>query len=344
MICQRRIILFLLMGLTAVISAGCNQPRTVSEYATKKGLLFGVAVQAGDISNPVDAALIKQNFNLIVPENTMKWSLLRPNKTFWNWSDMDALVAFAQKNKMKIKGHTFLWHQQNPGYVNNLKTREEAIALMSDQITTVMTRYKGKIFEYDIANETLNDDGTMRDSIWYTTIGPDYLDIAFRTARKADPGAKLILNDYNTENIGSAKSDAFYELVKGMVDRKVPIDGVGIQMHLMAEPPVNEQSVRDNIKRLNQLGLAVSFTEVDVRAVLPVTPGREQEQINVFTKLMEIALSEENAKTYIVWGYTDKRSWVPAFFPGYGNANLFDKDLKPKKAFYSLAKMIKEKK
>ena len=203
-----------------------------------------------------------------------------------------------------------------------------------------MTRYKGKIYEYDVCNEPMNEDGTMRESLWFTVIGPDYLDIAFRAARAADPSARLILNDYSNENKGNAKADGFYELVKGMKDRGIPIDGVGFQMHLIAQYPVQEENVRANIRRFTAMGLFVSFTEIDVRVALPVNAEKEAEQTAAYIQLMEIARTEKNTGSYIVWGYTDKKSWIPGEFPGFGSAHLFDKGNKPKPAFDAVQAML----
>jgi endo-1,4-beta-xylanase len=333
------VIRFSALTIAVLAITGCGQ-KTLRDYADKKGLTYGVSVQAGDVLNPKYVALIKENFNLIVPENTMKWKNIRPTKTFWNWSDMDALVAFAEKNHIRMKGHTFAWHQQNAPYVDSLATREEAIAMLTDQITTIMTRYKGRIAEYDVCNEVLNEDGTMRDTVWMRTIGPDYLKIAFRTAREADPKARLLLNDYNNEYMGTAKGDAFYGLVKELKESGVPIDGVGFQLHVMASNPIDEAALRGNIKRFRELGLSVSFTEVDVRVAVPLTPEKEAEQTASYAKLLEIALDEPNAGSFIMWGYSDKRSWIPGAFPGYGFAHLYDREDKPKPVYGKLKELI----
>lgn len=332
----------ILLVLTILCVAACSGQKTMRNLADKKNLTFGVAIQAGDIYDPATIALYTDNFNLFVPENTFKWKNIRPTLKFWNWSDMDKMVDFAEQNKIKMKGHTFVWHQQNPPYLDSLKTRDDAIAMLNEHITTIMTRYKGRIYEYDVANEVLNEDGTMRDTIWLRIIGPDYLDIAFKTAREADPKARLILNDYNNEYAGTAKGDGFYTLVKDLKERNIPIDGVGLQLHMIAKDPIKEAALRKNIQRFNDLGLFVSFTEIDVRVAVPLTPEKEKEQTAAYKKLMEIALTEPNAGSFIVWGYTDKKSWIPATFPGYGDAHLFDREVNPKPVWAELKTMLAE--
>ncbi len=335
---KRSIALTLGIALVAVALAGCGA--TPRKVADKKGLTLGVAIQAGDIYSPEAVAFIKKHFNAFVPGDSMKGANIRPKKDFWNWSDMDAMVAFAEKNNMRMKGHCFLWHDQNGPYVHSLKTRDEAIAYMTDHITTIMTRYKGRIFEYDVANEVFLEDGTLRDTLWYRLMGDDFLDIVFRAARAADPNARLILCDYNTEYAGTAKGDAMYEMVKGMKERGVPIDGVAHQLHCMAELPINEEALRENIRRFEALGVSTSFSEVDVRVKMPVDDEKEAEQVAVYSKLLEVAMTEPACKSFIVWGYTDKMSWIPRAFPGYGSATILDKDMKPKKAYHALIKTL----
>lgn len=336
----RRISAAILLLLTVMSAAACKKDRTMKGLADKRKLVFGVSVKAGDVLNPEVVKLIDENFNLIVPEDTMKWMNIRPKKTFWNWGDMDNMVKFAEEHKIRMKGHTFLWHQQNPPYVSSLKTKEEAVTLMTEQISTIMDRYRGRIQEYDVCNEPMNEDGTMRDTVWYRTIGPDYLDLAFRTARDADPKAVLVLNDFNNETKGNPKADGFYNLVKGMVDRGVPIDGVGFQMHLAADLPFNEKAIRENIKRFNDLGLSVSFTEIDVRVPVPADAKTEAEQTRIYKALMDMALTEKKAGSFVMWGYTDKLSWIPRNFPGYGAAHLFDDQVRPKAVYYELKDML----
>jgi endo-1,4-beta-xylanase len=326
--------------LAACVLTGCdlNSPRRIAD---SKGLIFGVAVQTGEILTPDTAKFLTRNFNTIVPGDTAKWVNIHPKKDFWNFSDTDLMVNFAQKNGMKMKFHTFVWKDQNAPYIYDAKTRDEAIAILTEHITTIMQRYKGKLLEYDIANEVFNEDGTMRDIFWYKTIGPDYVDVAFKIARNADPDAKLLLVDYNTEYAGTAKGDAMYAMVKSMKDRGIPIDGVAHQLHCIAEVPFNENALRENIRRFRELGLSTSFSEVDVRIKMPVTAQNEAQQCDVYSRLMNIALTEPGAGSMILWGFTDKTSWIPRTFPGYGSATILDLKMKPKPAYDALMTTLK---
>ncbi|WP_407400643.1 endo-1,4-beta-xylanase [Treponema sp.] len=325
--------------VSAFVFSACKE--SPAKTATKANMYFGVAIQPGDILDESKAKLIADNFNAIVPENTMKMVNIRPTKTLWNFSDMDKMVDFAQKNKMMVRGHTFIWHQQNSTIVNQIKSREDAFALINENINQIMTRYKGKIACYDVANEIFNEDGTFRKSLWYRWCGTDLYEEAFRIARAADPDAKLFLNDYSHEEAGTPKAEAFYEFVKSMVEKGVPIDGVGFQLHLCTDYGLKEDALRENIRRFAALGLEVQFTEIDVRMKMPASEADVAKQKGMYETLMRVLKDEPNVSTYMTWGYTDANSWVPATFHGYGDAHLFDKNLKAKSVFDSLVEMMR---
>lgn len=328
----------------SLLSAGCSKKAPILKAADKHGLIFGTAIKAGDILDPEMSEFIASHFNLIVPEDTMKWRNIRPTKQFWNWVDLDKMVDFAEENDLVMKGHPLIWDEQTPGFVNSVKTKEDALEILVEHITEIMTRYKGRIRIYDVVNEPFEEDGSMLDSFWYRTCGTEYIDVAFRTAREIDPDAELILNEFNNEFAGHPKSDGMYEFVKGMVERGVPIDGIGIQMHIMAESYFNAEALRENIQRYADLGLTVSFTEIDIRIKNPVTEDKETQQVAAYRGLMEAALANENAKHFVVWGFADNRSWVPRAFSGYGSAHLFESDVEPrnpKAAFNEIEAVLK---
>ena len=198
---------------------------------------------------------------------------------------------------------------------------------------TVVGRYRGRILAWDVVNEAVSDNnGQMRtDSFWHQRIGPEYIAMAFQFAREADPNAILYYNDYSAEGSG-AKSDAVFNLVSGLVSQGVPIDGVGWQMHQI-NPFRIQQAHRTNAQRLGSLGLEVSITEMDVRISLPTTAQELSEQALAYRDLVEFCLAQPNVKTLVTWGFTDKYSWIPGFFSGFGDALIFDMNYQPKPAY-----------
>ena len=320
----------------AFFAVGCK--KSVASVAAKKGVEFGFAVSVTDLLDANTQKLIADEAKILVAENCMKSSQLRPNKTFWNWSDPENLVKFAEKNKIVAKWHTLFWHEMNPPFINQMKTKEEAEVLMDEHITTVMQKFKGRIRDYDVVNEMFNEDGSLRDTVWLRTLGPGYLERAIRKAHEVDPDAHLFLNEYNNEAAGHAKADAMYNLVKDFVERGVPIYGVGMQLHLAADLPYKEEAVRKNIRRYAELGIKICFSEVDVRMPLARADIYAQTQIDIWRSLMKLAVEEPNVESFIVWGISDKNSWIPAWKPGYGDALLFDKKFQPKPVYYELLK------
>ncbi len=333
---KKIIVLFMSCGF---LLAGCSSP---GKTASRAGIKFGTAVQPADILDETKREILIENFNTLVPENNMKMVNIRPTKKLWNFSDMDSIVDFAVKNKMNVRGHTFVWHQQNGTYVSSLKTKEEAFALIKENITEIMTRYKGKIYEYDVCNEIFEEDGSFRNSIWYKLCGTELYEFAFKTAREVDPDARLVLNDFNNEAMGNPKADAFYGYVKALVEKGIPVDGVGMQLHLSTEYGMDADAIRKNIERFHALGVEVVFTEIDIRMKMPETEESVSLQKDMYLDLMKLLSESENVGTYMTWGVSDASSWVPRAFPGCGNAHLFDRNLKAKPVLGNLSDMMKK--
>lgn len=326
--------------LMQILLCSCKE-KTVKDASRKAGLDFGFAVSVADMADEAHRAFIADNASIIVAENAMKIANLRPNRKFWNWGDVDQLLNFASENKIDAKFHVLFWHRQNSNFVNNIETREDALELMDEHITKVMEHCKGKIKCYDVVNEMFNENGTRRQNVWQRTIGDDYIEHALQKARKADPETKLYLNDYNNENAGEAKADAMYELAKDFVERGVPLDGVGFQLHLDAKQIYNEDAIRANVRRYGDLGLEVSFSEIDVRIPNKNHENYENKQKEVYLSLLKIALEEPNVKSFIMWGLSDKTSWVSGEFGNYGYALPIDADYNPKPVYNEMAEMIK---
>ncbi len=310
---------------------------SLRSLADARGFHIGAAVAMVPFrADPAYRDVLKREFNMLVAENAFKWSEIHPGRSTYTFDDTDALVAFAEENGMAVRGHTLAWHNQNPGWLTNgAFTRDEAIAILRDHIETVVGRYRGRIAAWDVVNEAMGDDGRLRqDAIWYRLIGPDYIEMAFRFARDADPAAKLYYNDYNAERLND-KANAVYELVKALKQKGVPIDGVGWQMHL-----VNGFSIDDwhekNAARLGDLGLEISITELDVRTALPTNESALQRQGKAYGDVTAFCLAKPNCDTLVMWGFTDAHSWIPGFVRGYGDALPFDARLQPKPAYWAI--------
>lgn len=338
---MRKNILILGVLLAVFMCSSCAE-KSFRELAEKKDLETGMAVAIGDLFVEEHINILKENCSVLVAENCMKWATVRPTKKLWNWSDVDNLVKFAQENGMDVKWHTLFWHNQNSPVVASIKTKEDALALMDEYIETVMTRYKGKIKEYDVVNEMFNEDGSFRDTPWYRAIGKEYIEHALIKAREADADALLFLNEFNNEEAGHPKADAMYNLAKELKEKGVPLDGIGMQLHLDASLYFNPDGIRENVRRYADLGLQVSFSEVDVR--IPTSNPEEWrgKQQEVYETLLRIALEEPNVTSFIMWGFTDKQSWVPSTFPGTGEALPYDAKLNPKPLYEGMKNILKE--
>lgn len=305
--------------------------------AEKCGIYIGAAVERSLLDIPEYAYTLRQEFNMLTTENALKFGPVHPQPDIYYFDDADRIISFAESNGMKVRGHTLVWHQQLPTWITQGRySREEWMNILREHIMTVVGRYKGRVYAWDVVNEAINDDGTLRDTIWLRNIGPEYIELAFRWAHEADPQALLFYNDYGAEGL-NAKSDAIYNLVKSLLEKGVPIHGVGLQMHISLENPPNPQEVAANIKRLNELGLEVHITEMDVRIRTPARWEDLIRQAEIYREILKVCLSAENCKAFVMWGLTDKYSWIPSHFSGYGAALIFDESYKPKPAYYYIA-------
>lgn len=264
----------------------------------------------------------------------MKWETVEPTQGHYDWSGGDAVVAFARAHGMRVRGHNLVWHNQLPGWLTSgTWTPAQLHALLVGHVTTEVRHYRGEIAQWDVVNEPLNEDGTLRPSMWEATLGPSYIADAFRAAHAADPHAKLFINDYNIEGLG-AKSDGMYHLVRSLKAQGVPIDGVGFQAHfVLGQVP---STMKANLRRFAALGLDVAVTELDVRMQLPVTDAKLAQQASDYAAVTDDCLAVRRCLGVTVWGFTDSDSWIPGWFTGYGAATPYDEDFRPKPAYYAI--------
>lgn len=322
----------------SVRSSGLPTP-PVRELAEARRIWFGTATVPDLLRNEADyAAVVGEQFDLVEPENAMKWDAIHPATDRYDFTGGDAIVAFAEAHGQTVRGHTLVWYLQNPAWLTALTpTRAEAIALLRDHISTVVGHYRGRVAEWDVVNEALDDASSgLRATFWRQWIGDDYLDIAFRLAHEADPEARLVYNDYDAAGVG-AKSHRIVALAAALKRRGVPIDGVGLQFHLFGN--VDEVALASVMHEAKAAGLTVSITELDVSIPLPTSPASLQKQADRFGAVVRGCVAAAPTCTTVnLWGFTDRHSWVPGTFPGFGAATPLDEHLMPKPAWSAIRK------
>ena len=339
--------------------------------AFRDRFLIGVAVSNETLDQriPGHLELIRREFNSLTAENAMKWGVIRPDGTNWQWERADRLVDFASRNDMHVLGHTLVWHSQVPRQVfsdasGNSLTRPALLARMEEHIATLVGRYKGRVHTWDVVNEAVDEGNGWRRSPWLNIIGEDFMEQAFRLARRADPAAKLLYNDYNMHN--PQKREFLVKVLRDYLDRGVPIDGVGLQGHLGLDYPDMAEWER-SIAAYEDLGLEVHVTELDVD-VLPNPyqtgaeisnrfeysresdpwpdglPDEVQERLaDRYEEIFRIMLRHPAMKRVTFWGLHDGISWKNGFpIPGRTNYPLlFDRDLQPKPAWHRLMEVAR---
>ncbi len=317
---------------------------TLRSLAKVHGIQIGASVEAEPLKDEVlYAQTLRREFSILTPDYAMQCEEIHPAPNRYNFSGADAIVAFAEANAMQVRGHVLVAYDQPTWLIEteaNL-TRNKLIEILRQHILTVAGRYRGRIAAWDVVNEAVDWDGSYRDSIWLRVIGPDYIELAFRWAHEADPEALLFYNDFDGEGLGQ-KSDAIYNLVQGLQRRGVPIHGVGLQMHIDLKEPPEPEDVTANMNRLAKLGLEVHITEMDVPVELPVTEEKLVAQARIYQDMLGVCLSAQNCKAFVMWGFTDRYSWItdPEYqeelFPGQGAALIFDESYHPKPAYDAL--------
>ncbi|MFF1506155.1 endo-1,4-beta-xylanase [Streptomyces sp. NPDC058326] len=319
-------------ALTATPAAAADTP--LRDLAEARGIYLGTAVTAGKLTGGY-ADVAGAQFGSVTPGNEMKWGSVEPTRGAYDWAGADRVVAFAEAHGQQVRGHTLVWHSQLPSWVSDgTWTADQLRTVMTDHIAAEAGRYKGRVDHWDVVNEPLNEDGTLRQSVFGATLGESYIADAFRAARAADPAAKLYLNDYSTDAIG-AKSDGMYNLVKRLLAQGVPVDGVGFQAHLiLGQVPA---SLEANLRRFADLGVDVAITELDIRMPLPATAEKLDRQKADYAAVLRACLAVTRCAGVTVWGFTDSDSWIPDFFPGEGAATPYDENLNPKPAHAGIA-------
>jgi len=335
-------------------SAGANHPdpnsaqnidQPLRALTGKHDLRVGTAVNMDAMA--ADAtynARVGTEFNTVTPENVMKWGEVEKVQGAPDYSQGDALVSFARAHGQLVRGHTLVWHNQLPtwltdGVTAGTITDAQLRTILRDHIFSEAGHFRGKIWQWDVFNEVLDNNGVPND-FWTQHLGVGIIADAFRWAHLADPHALLFYNDFNIEFTGP-KHDGAVALVKSLKQQHVPINGVGIQGHLGIQfglPDVPGLST--NVHHFSDLNLAVAFTELDVRMVLPNDNIKTQAQAQGYNLYFQVCLLNPRCLSITVWGFTDKYSWIPGVFTGQGAANLLDENFNGKPAYQAVRTVL----
>jgi endo-1,4-beta-xylanase len=363
---------------TAVFCLGFGdgvREQSLREAAQASGMLIGTAVRPARLSEGAYASTLAREFNMLEPEDVLKWEVVHPEQQSFDFSQADQIVDFATRHGMKVRGHTLVWHQQNPKWLTEGKYSSGELAqILEKHIKTVVGHYRGKIFAWDVVNEAFDElqPGRLRSTIWrdqpgiglagneaassreprassaparseLEARGPkqsySYIEHCFRWAHEADPQALLFYNEAGAEVV-NPKSDAIYAMVRDFRRRGVPIDGVGLQMHI-ENLRADAASISANIRRFTALGVQVQITEMDV--ALPVDPHGNprpedlQRQADIYREVATACLSHPGCRAIQTWGFTDKYSWIGSHSKQtHGAALPFDRDYVAKPAYEAL--------
>ena len=357
-------ILFFLIGCSYQLSeknstTGLQTTSLADDF--EDHFMIGTAISTKQIEekNQITLRIVKNEFNAITPENVMKWELIHPEPEVFIYEPADKLVSFAEENNIFLVGHTLVWHHMTPDWIfkddeGDLVSREVLLSRLENHINKVAGRYKGRVDAWDVVNEALNDDGSLRKSNWLKIIGEDYIEIAFKMAEKAAPNAKLYYNDYSL--FEPEKRKGAVKLIKDLQSKGVKIDGIGFQGHYgLTWPSISE--LEKSIKAFSELGIDVFFSELDI-SVLPRENGENQgadisiniqieDKLNPYPKELPPFMKEKLAKRYYqifavfnkykddinrvsLWGVSDADSWLNDW-PVKGRTDyplLFDRNLK----------------
>lgn len=353
-----------------LVAAALAQTPPSLKDTFKNSFLVGAALNEATFAEKDTraASIVKAQFNTITPENVLKWESVHPQPGKYAFGAPDRYVEFGEKNRMFIVGHTLIWHHQTPAWVfqdekGQPLTREPLLARMREHIATVVGRYKGRIQGWDVVNEALEEDGTLRQSQWWKIIGPDYIEKAFEFAHEADPDAELYYNDYSIEN--EAKRKGAVELIRGLRAKGVHVTGVGIQGHDNLDWPSVEQE-EAAITAFGGLGVKVMITELDINVLPSATAAgsadasvdvQTRPELNPYAAGLPDAIQQRLAARYAglfrvyvkhrdvvervtFWGVSDDTSWLNNW-PIRGRTNyplLFDREGKAKPAFEAVVK------
>jgi endo-1,4-beta-xylanase len=337
-----------LTAATTVRGADTPDHAPLRDLADARGIRIGAAVASRPLANePAYRDTLAREFSSITCENVMKPSFVHATPGYFDFQASDAIVAFAAAHGMTVRGHTLVWHEQNPPWLERVAAvGENPAGALRDHVMGVVRHYRNDgpapVPVWDVVNEALTDNGLVRDTLWSRALGPRYLADAFRWAHQADPDAHLFYNDFGAEGMGR-KANAVHAMLRDLLGDGIPVHGVGLQMHVGIgqgnAPDLDDLAA--NIGRLRTLGLEVHVTEMDVKLQTGTgsDAARLADQARVYADVLGTCL-DAGVTSFTLWGFTDAHSWIPRFTGKPDGALPFNTTYEPKPAYYALARVL----
>lgn len=321
---------------------------------------IGTAIRIETLTRDAELqALQKKNFNSVTSASDMKMNRILPKEGEYQWDRVDSILDYAHKNNQRLFGHNLIWHSSTPTWVKQkaLKDKKWMAAFMKEYIYTYVGRYKGQVKAWDVVNEGLESaGGAMRETIWYKTLGKDYIAKAFNYAHEADPDAILFYNDFNIER-DTVKLKATLDLIQDLRSKGVPISGIGFQMHIRMDIP--DEVIANALKKASETGLQIHLSEVDI--IFNTHDDTRNGGVQVYNELteeMKLAQSDkyknlvrmyrsivpkEQQFGITLWDFTDRDTWINPFFNLKDWPTIFDRELQPKPAYFGFLEGLKVK-
>lgn len=354
-----------LAGTATAVEESTNES-TLRALGAQVQLRIGTAAIPSDLSDPALSQITAEQFSVLTPGNEMKWQVVEPQPGVFNWTGADNLVNFAEEHGQRVRGHTLVWHNQLPdwltqGVANGTISNSQLRDLLHQHITTEVSRYRGRIWQWDVLNEMFTDSNPSQinpNDFWISHLGPGIIADAFRWAHAADPDVLLCYNDYNIagEDGSNAKFNAAHTMVENLRAQKVPIDCVGDQGHLDLQYGFNPILMTQDLQAYASLGLKVAITEADVRTFVETTDSNQAPIVSPtdptpshtanaagadwYIGMLQSCLAVKACISFTVWGFADAESWIPGTFKGEGDAALYDVNLNPKPQYTALQQTL----
>jgi endo-1,4-beta-xylanase len=356
----------LVLAGTVTAAEAPSSASTLRALGAQVNLRIGTAAIPSDLSDLTLSQITAEQFSVLTPGNEMKWQVVEPQQGNFNWTGADNLVNFAEEHGQRVRGHTLVWHNQLPnwltqGVANGTISNSQLRDLLHQHITTEVSRYRGRIWQWDVLNEMLADSNPSQikpTDFWISHLGTGIIADAFRWAHAADPEALLCYNDYNIagEDGSNAKFNAAFTMVQSLQAQKVPIDCVGDQGHLDLQFGFNSILMTQDLQAYARLGLKVAITEADVRTFVETTDSEQTPIVSPtdptlshtanaagadwYIGMLQSCLAVRACISFTVWGFADSESWIPGTFKGEGDADLYDVNLNPKPQYTALQQTL----